>query len=54
MKMKSGSINDVLAYAGYQTTSSGTPLVFSIIINNYNGSGSAIKQKMFSVLDNLK
>lgn len=54
MKMKSGSINDVLAYAGYQTTSSGTPLVFSFIVNNYNGSGSAVKQKMFAVLDNLK
>ncbi|MDF3078199.1 MAG: D-alanyl-D-alanine carboxypeptidase/D-alanyl-D-alanine-endopeptidase [Sphingobacteriaceae bacterium] len=54
MKMKSGSINDVLAYAGYQTTSSGTPLVFSFIINNYNGSGSAAKQKMFKVLDSLK
>lgn len=54
MKMKSGSINDVLAYAGYQTSSSGVPLVFSFIINNYNGSSSAIKQKMFRVLDVLK
>ncbi|HUH32437.1 MAG TPA: D-alanyl-D-alanine carboxypeptidase/D-alanyl-D-alanine-endopeptidase, partial [Daejeonella sp.] len=55
MKMKSGSINDVLAYTGYETSaSSGTPYVFSIMINNYNGSSSAVKQKMFKVLDVLK
>ena len=36
MKMKSGSISDVIAYTGYQMTSSGTPVVFSIIVNNYN------------------
>ncbi|MEO8794455.1 MAG: D-alanyl-D-alanine carboxypeptidase/D-alanyl-D-alanine-endopeptidase [Daejeonella sp.] len=54
MKMKSGSINGVLAYAGFQNSSSGTPLAFSIIINNYNGSASAVKQKMYKVLDELK
>lgn len=54
MKMKSGSIGDVIAYTGYQTSSSGTPLVFSFIINNYRGSSSAIRQKMFSVLNTLK
>ena len=54
MKMKSGSINDVIAYAGYQTGSSGTPFVFSIIINNYNGSSASVRQKMFRVLDILK
>lgn len=54
MKMKSGSVNDVLAYAGYQTTSSGIPVVFSFIINNYNGSTSSVRNKMFGVLDILK
>ncbi|WP_411274354.1 D-alanyl-D-alanine carboxypeptidase/D-alanyl-D-alanine-endopeptidase [Daejeonella sp.] len=54
MKMKSGSISDVLAYAGYQTSSDGTPLVFSIIINNYSGSSSSARQKLFNVLDVLK
>lgn len=54
MKMKSGSIADVLAYAGYHTNASGQNLVFSFIINNYNGSTAAIKQKMFKVLDELK
>jgi D-alanyl-D-alanine carboxypeptidase/D-alanyl-D-alanine-endopeptidase (penicillin-binding protein 4) len=54
MKMKSGSINDVMAYAGYETSASGMPLVFSIIINNYNGSSSVLRQKLFRVLDVLK
>ncbi|WDF54515.1 D-alanyl-D-alanine carboxypeptidase/D-alanyl-D-alanine endopeptidase [Mucilaginibacter sp. KACC 22063] len=53
MHMKSGTINCVLAYAGYQTKN-GRELCFSIIVNNYNGSTSAIRQKMFRVLDELK
>lgn len=51
MKMKSGSINNVLTYAGYQTKN-GRDLCFSIMVNNYTGPG--IKQKMFKVLDELK
>ena len=54
MKMKSGSINDVIAYTGYQISSNGTPLVFSFIINNYKGSSSTARQKIFSVLNTLK
>ncbi|MDP3469154.1 MAG: D-alanyl-D-alanine carboxypeptidase/D-alanyl-D-alanine-endopeptidase [Daejeonella sp.] len=54
MKMKSGTISDVIAYTGYHTSASGTPLVFSFIINNYNGSSSGIRQKMFRVLNTLK
>jgi D-alanyl-D-alanine carboxypeptidase/D-alanyl-D-alanine-endopeptidase (penicillin-binding protein 4) len=54
MKMKSGSISDVIAYTGYQTSSSGVPLVFSFIVNNYSGSSSALRQKLFKVLDVLK
>jgi len=53
MHMKSGSIHNVLAYAGYQTKN-GRDLCFSIIVNNYNGSGKGIKEKMFRVLDALK
>lgn len=53
MHMKSGSINNVLAYAGYQTKN-GRELCFSIIVNNYNGTTAGIKQKMFRVLDELK
>jgi serine-type D-Ala-D-Ala carboxypeptidase/endopeptidase (penicillin-binding protein 4) len=54
IKMKSGSISDVIAYAGYHTSASGTPLVFSFIVNNYDGSSSAVRQKMFRVLNSLK
>lgn len=53
MHMKSGTINNTLAYAGYQTYN-GRELCFSIIVNNYNGSSAGIKRKMFSVLDELK
>ncbi|HQS51432.1 MAG TPA: D-alanyl-D-alanine carboxypeptidase/D-alanyl-D-alanine-endopeptidase [Daejeonella sp.] len=54
MKMKSGTISDVIAYTGYHTSASGTPMVFSFMINNYNGSSSGIRQKMFRVLNTLK
>ena len=54
MKMKSGSINNVLCYAGYQSGKSGKPYCFSIMVNNYNGSSAGIKQKIFAVLDVLK
>lgn len=53
MKMKSGSILDVLTYAGYQTHD-GRELCFSIMVNNYNGSTKSVKEKMFRVLDELK
>ncbi|WP_233268819.1 D-alanyl-D-alanine carboxypeptidase/D-alanyl-D-alanine endopeptidase [Mucilaginibacter lacusdianchii] len=53
MKMKSGTIGGVVAYAGYQTHQ-GRRLCFSAIINNYNGSTTAVRQKLFKVLDELK
>ncbi|NCD68549.1 D-alanyl-D-alanine carboxypeptidase/D-alanyl-D-alanine-endopeptidase [Mucilaginibacter sp. R11] len=53
MHMKSGYINNVLAYAGYQTYK-GRELCFSIIVNNFSGKTSSIRQKMFAVLDELK
>jgi D-alanyl-D-alanine carboxypeptidase/D-alanyl-D-alanine-endopeptidase (penicillin-binding protein 4) len=53
MKMKSGSINNVLCYAGYQTKN-GREFCFSIMVNNFSGSSRGIKEKMFRVLDELK
>ncbi|GGI49060.1 peptidase M15 [Mucilaginibacter galii] len=53
MHMKSGTIADVVAYAGYQTHG-GRRLCFSAIINNYNGSTTTVRQKLFKVLDELK
>lgn len=53
MKMKSGSINSVLNYAGYQTYN-GRELCFAIMVNNYNGASKTIREKIFRVLDGLK
>lgn len=52
MKLKSGSINGVSAYAGYHTDTQGNKYIIVIMINNYNGGG--ISRKLFRVLDALK
>ena len=54
MKMKSGTIGGVLGYAGYQTSKDGTPLVFSLLVNNYNGAATPMRQRMFRLLNVLK
>jgi len=54
MHMKSGTIANVLAYAGYADFGGKQPLCFSLIINNYNGNTSSMRQKMFELLDSLK
>ncbi|SER32418.1 D-alanyl-D-alanine carboxypeptidase/D-alanyl-D-alanine endopeptidase [Pedobacter rhizosphaerae] len=52
MKIKSGTINDVSAFAGYHTDGAGNKYVIVINVNNYSGSG--INKKLFRVLDELK
>ncbi|GGH02989.1 peptidase M15 [Parapedobacter pyrenivorans] len=54
MKMKSGTIGGVLGYTGYQTAKDGTPLVFALLVNNYQGPASPMRQRMFRLLDVLK
>ena len=54
LKMKSGTIGDVLAYAGYANVDGHQAVCFSLIVNNYNGSTSSIRQKMFTLLNQLK
>lgn len=54
MKMKSGTINNVKGFTGYHTAKDGTEYIFSFLVNNYNGSSSALVQKMYRVLDTLK
>ncbi|MGK6351719.1 D-alanyl-D-alanine carboxypeptidase/D-alanyl-D-alanine-endopeptidase [Parapedobacter sp. DT-150] len=54
MKMKSGTINGVLGYVGYQTTKDGTPLVFALLVNNYQGPATPMRTRMFKLLDVLK
>lgn len=50
MKMKSGTMRDTKSYAGYHTSKEGKKYVYSIIINNYEGSGSTELQKILNVL----
>ncbi len=54
MKMKSGTINDVKGFCGYQKSKDGRMYIFSFLVNNYNGRTSAVVNKMYKVLDELK
>jgi D-alanyl-D-alanine carboxypeptidase/D-alanyl-D-alanine-endopeptidase (penicillin-binding protein 4) len=54
IKMKSGSISGVRAYTGYIKSSTGEEYTFAFIVNNFDGTSSAIMQKMFTVLNALK
>jgi D-alanyl-D-alanine carboxypeptidase/D-alanyl-D-alanine-endopeptidase (penicillin-binding protein 4) len=53
LKMKSGSISGVRAYTGY-ISSGGRTYTFAFMVNNFSGSSSAIMQKMFALLNQLK
>lgn len=52
MKMKSGSIKDCRAFAGYHTSGSGKNYVFAIIVNNYQGKN--MSDALYKVLNVLK
>jgi D-alanyl-D-alanine carboxypeptidase/D-alanyl-D-alanine-endopeptidase (penicillin-binding protein 4) len=54
MHMKSGAIGGARSYAGYQLAADGKEYVFSIIVNNYDGSSSEMVKKLFEVLNILK
>jgi D-alanyl-D-alanine carboxypeptidase/D-alanyl-D-alanine-endopeptidase (penicillin-binding protein 4) len=54
MRLKSGTINSVRAFAGYHTAANGKKYVVSIIVNNYDASKGNITPKIFKVLDVLK
>jgi D-alanyl-D-alanine carboxypeptidase/D-alanyl-D-alanine-endopeptidase (penicillin-binding protein 4) len=54
MKMKSGTISDVKGFCGYHKAKDGREYVFSFLVNNYNGPASALVNKMYKVLDELK
>lgn len=54
IKMKSGSISKVRAYAGYIKSKSGEEYSFAFMINNFNGSAASVRQKMWKLLDLLK
>ena len=52
--MKSGTIGGVLGYTGYQSNKAGQDFVFSLLVNNYTGTASAMRQEMFKLLNSLK
>lgn len=54
MKIKSGTIRGVKGFCGYHTAKDGSEYIFSFLVNNYNGSASALVRKMYTVLDELK
>lgn len=54
MKMKSGTINRVKGFTGYQKSKDGKEYIFSFLVNNYSGSQFTLVRKMYRVLDNLK
>ena len=54
IKMKSGTISSVKGFCGYQKSKDRHQYIFSFLVNNYNGSSSAIVQKMYRVLNELK
>ncbi len=54
MKIKSGTIRNVKGFTGYHTAKDGKTYIFSFLVNNYNGSASALVGKMYTVLNVLK
>ncbi len=54
MKMKSGTIGGVKAFAGYHTAGNGKEYSFAIIVNNYDDTKGSITPKLFKILDLLK
>ena len=54
IKMKDGYINGVRSFTGYIKNKAGVEYTFSFIINNFDGSASAVREKMWKVLDILK
>lgn len=54
MKIKSGTIRGVKGFCGYHKAKNGKEYIFSFLVNNYNGSSSALVNKMYKVLDILK
>lgn len=54
IKMKSGYIGGVRSYTGYIKSRSGTEYTFAFIINNFDGSPGAVREKMWKLLDILK
>src|SRR5690606_23408713 len=54
LTMKSGTIGDALGNTGYQKTKSDNTVVFTLLVNNYAGGATTMRQEMFKLLNTLK
>ena len=54
MTLKSGTIGGAKSFAGYHTMPNGKTVILAILVNNYDGSSSAIVNKLFRLLDEVK
>ncbi len=54
LHMKDGYISGVRSYAGYHKAINGKQYVFSFIVNNFTGSPSKAREKIWKILDLLK
>ena len=54
IKMKDGYINGVRSYTGYIKSRAGEEYTFSFIVNNFDGSPSTVREKMWQGLDVMK
>ena len=54
IKMKDGYISGVRSYAGYIKSKNGSDYTFCFIVNNFDGSAAAAREKIWKLLDILK
>jgi D-alanyl-D-alanine carboxypeptidase/D-alanyl-D-alanine-endopeptidase (penicillin-binding protein 4) len=51
---KTGSLSGVVALSGYLITQKSHLLIFSVLINNYTGSGSAVRRQMEKLIHRIR
>jgi serine-type D-Ala-D-Ala carboxypeptidase/endopeptidase (penicillin-binding protein 4) len=54
IKMKDGYIGGVRSYTGFIRSKTGVTYTFALIANNFDGSASAAREKLWKLLDLLK